>query len=211
MMPLESWSRLASMQLLQISSLLFRGFAYIFLRIVPVTWGIFLLPSLFLGYLSAYLLEPPPVTDEKRSLVHLDPFWRALLLSEPSPDVRYNRANLFINVLLLAFAVDLVAHPILDPAHDVTFTRIGAVSSDSVKISVRYPSLNATESEHALKLLWRESPAKSDFWRDGPSLKLTKEKDWVGTVKLAGLWPKSSYECQCPFLFSPLPFHLCSP
>ncbi|KAH8829711.1 PhoD-like phosphatase-domain-containing protein [Flagelloscypha sp. PMI_526] len=111
------------------------------------------------------------------------------------------------------FCADLVLHPLFDPAHDVVFTRIGAVSSDYVKIAVRYPASNA--SAHSVRLLWRESPAKSDYWRDGPLLTLTEEKDWVATTKLAGLWPKSAYEYTLastnrtllPYPKTPIQFH----
>jgi len=88
-------------------------------------------------------------------------------------------------------AIEFIATPFLDTAADLSFSRIGAVSSDSVKIAVRFPTPNATA-----QLLWREQkdPESSNPWRSGPSLSFSPDADYVHTVKLSGLWPNTSYE-----------------
>lgn len=86
--------------------------------------------------------------------------------------------------------------PFLDTASDVVFTRVGAVYPDSVKIVARYPELNST-GEVLRRLIYREAKIfEPEPWKDGPLMAFTKDKDWVDTVKLTGLWPNTSYECK---------------
>ncbi|KAJ7771891.1 PhoD-like phosphatase-domain-containing protein [Mycena metata] len=61
-------------------------------------------------------------------------------------------------------ALEFIATPFIDSAADLSFSRIGAVSADSVKIAQK-------ETE----------PANS--WRNGPALAFSQESDWVNTVK----------------------------
>jgi alkaline phosphatase D len=105
--------------------------------------------------------------------------------------------NHAVNALLLLAAVNFVTQPFLDTASSVTFTRVGAVYSDSAKVVIRYPQSNATE--HKLRIIWRQAhnvpTEKSHPWRGGPILTLTEEQDWVKTTKLSRLWPGTTYEC----------------
>lgn len=74
---------------------------------------------------------------------------------------------------------------------------MGAVYPDGVKIVVRYPEANTTES--TVKVIWREykDDAGSDAgWTDGPILTLTEQDDWVNTASLQSLWPSTAYECE---------------
>jgi alkaline phosphatase D len=110
--------------------------------------------------------------------------------------------HLAVNTLLFLAAVDFVIHPLFDPAKDVVFTRVGAVYPDSVKIIVRYPEYNATES--LVKVVWREYKERTTLeegWRDGPVLRLTEANDWVNTINLRSLWPSTAYECEFHLAF----------
>jgi alkaline phosphatase D len=107
-----------------------------------------------------------------------------------------NLLNALINTILFAMTLELALGPVFDPAHDVTFTRIGAVYPDAAKITVRYPGpLNDTH--HEVLLVWREAGTSDNLidWKDGPILTLSQESDWTNTTKLTGLWPSTSYEC----------------
>ncbi len=59
-------------------------------------------------------------------------------------------ANVLINTLLFAAVIDFAPRPFFDTAQDVTFTRVGAVYPDSVKVVARYPD------HSTLRVLYRE-------------------------------------------------------
>ena len=106
-------------------------------------------------------------------------------------------ANLAVNTLLLFAVAEFVATPYFDDASSVVYTRVGALYPDAAKIVLRYPpSTNATEN--LVRVSWRQaSKTYSDAsWREGPLVNLTAETDWVQTVRLTGLWPKTTYECK---------------
>ncbi|KAF7338542.1 Alkaline phosphatase D [Mycena venus] len=117
--------------------------------------------------------------------------FRTIALSLPTRSPRLRRANAAINGLLVLMAIEFIATPFLDTAADLSFSRVGAVSADSVKIAVRFPTVNATA-----QLLWREQkdPENPSPWRNGPPLSFSAAADYVNTVKLSGLWPNTSYE-----------------
>jgi hypothetical protein len=101
-----------------------------------------------------------------------------------------------INTLLILLAADFVLTPVFDSATDVTFTRIGAVYPDAVKVAVRYPLFEAGATEHHVRVQWRPvTAAADDRWKDGPILHLSPESDWTNTTKLTKLWPSTEYEC----------------
>lgn len=121
--------------------------------------------------------------------------WRnalsTLVFSLPSPSRPLRLANLLINTLLLTAAIDLVVFPYLDDASDVVFTRVGALYPDAAKIVVRYPAANS--SENLVRVAYRQA---GEPWRSGPLLNLSAGADWVGTARVDGLWPSTSYECE---------------
>lgn len=136
----------------------------------------------------------------KRS--HIDTV-KTLLLSIPSPVKALTTANVLINTILLLLSADLVLEPYFDDAQDVVFTRVGAVYPDSVRIVVRYPPENTTDSA-LINILWRQVTAHSDpTWTSGPVANLTRESDWVASVSISDLWPSTDYECRC----APLSFN----
>jgi alkaline phosphatase D len=101
-----------------------------------------------------------------------------------------------INTLLILLAADFVFTPVFDSATDVTFTRLGAVYPDAVKVVVRYPLSDPGATEHYVRVQWRPvTAAADDRWKDGPILHLGPESDWTNATKLTKLWPSTEYEC----------------
>lgn len=168
------------------------------------------LPTLYLFYLlSLYFFTLPsqfPPTKAKDDGIQP-------VAQSKSPDTlstlcfslqTHNRklklTNIFINTLLLAAALDLVLTPFIDAAHDVAYTRVGALYPDSAKIQVRNPA------NETLVILYREvSPdtaRQRSEWRQGPHVQPRPEYDWVDTVRLPNLWPSTKYECQSLWLRS---------
>ena len=103
-----------------------------------------------------------------------------------------------INTLVILLAADFVFTPVFDSATDVTFTRVGGVYSDAVKVIVRYPLFEEGFTGHHVRVQWRPlTAAQGDRWKDGPILHLGSESDWTNTTKLTKLWPATEYECTC--------------
>lgn len=125
----------------------------------------------------------------------------SLVFSLPSPSRTLRIVNFVINTALLLASIEFVVTPWLDNAAAVTFTRVGALYPDAAKVVVRYPLQNATE--HHLRVLYRQvgqiDTGETLNWKEGPSVNLTSDTDWISTVRLGGLWPSTSYECE--FLF----------
>ena len=196
------------LSLSSILSSLFRLCSYIFLQIIPTRLATRLLPVLYLLYLITASLPHSPVKHEKHitGSIHRSSPISTILFSLPTKSRYLQCLNIIINTLLFLAVLDFAVTPFVDPASDLVFTRVGAVYPDSAKIVVRYPKANA--SEHTLLLVYRETPSNplesSPPWKDGPLLQLNQSFDWVGTVRLASLWPGTSYECQstwkCSFL-----------
>ena len=194
-----------------IASSLFRLSAYIFLRIIPFSLGKAVLPGLYLFHLLAlYLFPLPQVVYKKKQ-------WQQQT-SRPSAPLTVlafslathsrilNAANVLVNSLLLLAAADLALSPLVHPAHDVSFSRVGAVYPDAAKIVVRAPF-----QYDFLHVLYRDTTSPDLPWIDGPPLNLLPQNDWVHTVRLDNLWPSTPYECQSLFLLSPPPFSLTLP
>jgi alkaline phosphatase D len=101
-------------------------------------------------------------------------------------------ANIFINTLLLAAVLDFTITPFLDPAHDVAYTRVGAVYPDGAKIQIRNPT------NDTLIILYREVSLTgiNAEWKQGPKVQSQEQFDWVETERLTNLWPSTKYECQ---------------
>lgn len=116
-------------------------------------------------------------------------------LLTPSRSLRI--VNLLINTFIFAACVDFVTYPFFDDASDVIYSRIGALYPDAAKVVVRYPSSDANTTYHEVYITWRQEMDNTgiDSWKEGSVVNLTKGDDWVGTVKLFGLSPSTSYEC----------------
>jgi alkaline phosphatase D len=131
---------------------------------------------------------------------------QTILFSLPSKIRRLRLANIFLNTLLLGAAADFAFTPFFDTASDVTFTRVGAVYPDSIKIVARYAQYNTTDSE-TVRVIFRElksnSPSEATAWKDGPLMTFQAELDWVDTTTLGTLWPNTSYECEFNLIYAP--------
>lgn len=129
-----------------------------------------------------------------------------VIFSLPSSSLRLRVINFAVNTLLLLASAELLFLPVFDRASDVIFTRVGAVYPDAVKILIRYPQPNVTEG--VLRVVWREiknvETNGNRPWREGPVVRLAEENDWINTVKLNGLWPSRSYECEAVVFFTSL-------
>ncbi|KAI0736478.1 PhoD-like phosphatase-domain-containing protein [Fomitopsis betulina] len=162
---------------------------------------------------AAKPLPPVPSQPEESSGL------LTLLFSLPTPSRNLRRTNLLINTLLAVAALEFITYPYFDDAADVVYTRVGAVYPDAAKIVVRYPGLvGFNETNSTVQLAWRQVPqsgVEEEVWKDGPVATLSEERDWVNTVKLAGLWPSTTYEytlrdankTQLPYPSSPIRFH----
>ncbi|KAF8185067.1 PhoD-like phosphatase-domain-containing protein [Mycena galopus ATCC 62051] len=193
-------------------STLFRVVAFVFLRVIPSPLAKTALPVLYTLYLTTAYFTPKSIKEESNvehtkvengtdvkveqesngvvmQNIQGEDAFRTVALSLPARSPRLRYANAAINGLLALMAVEFIATPFLDTAADLSFSRVGAVSSDSVKIAVRFPTPNATT-----QLLWREHKEKLTPWRNGPSLSFSPDADYVHTVKLSGLWPNTSYQ-----------------
>ncbi|KAJ3490705.1 hypothetical protein NLJ89_g11411 [Agrocybe chaxingu] len=206
-------------------STLFRLAAFLFIEIIPTRLGPPVLPTLYVLYLvTAYLFHPeaaPLPKDEKTNgaAVHETPTpppsapspLSVLILSLPTTSRVFTLINVLINTLLVLASADLILTPFLDTATDITFTRLGAVYPDSVKIQARYP-FHDNSTDNTLLILYRQLNASA--WKHGPHLHPTQESDWVDTVRLANLWPSTSYEyiiadinsTILPIASAPIPF-----
>ncbi|KAF7440880.1 hypothetical protein PC9H_001229 [Pleurotus ostreatus] len=190
-----------ALQLMEtVFSLLFRLAIFIFLRVIPTTLGKQIIPTLFIAWISAFWLtgrsKETNKTSQKEAKDQPSPqsagALTTIVLSLPTQSRGLRLANAAINVLLLLAAVEFVAYPFFDAAQDVVFTRIGAVYPDGVKITVRHPLVE--EESQSLHIIWREAQGGFKNWTTGPELKLIEANDWVSTVQLKGLWPKTKYE-----------------
>ncbi|TFK42850.1 PhoD-like phosphatase-domain-containing protein [Crucibulum laeve] len=196
--------------ILSLISSLFRFFSYVFLRVIPTRLGQPVIPTLYISYLFIwYLSSPAPsvqgVKSEKDTVKQAAHSQRpnpvtAILLSLPTASRRVNILNLLINTLLLIATIDFAITPFFDSASDVTFTRVGAVYPDAVKIAIRYPQPNAT-SENDFLVIWRESSVNGTehSWKTGPRFRPSLHFDWMDTVRLDNLWPETSYEYMLAF------------
>jgi alkaline phosphatase D len=193
-----------------------------------------LLPGLYCAYIATVPLaprlaeqSPPPPTSnstkenesttpapQNEASSNRDVVWE-LLFSLPTTRLT-SVITWSINTLLVLLAADFVFSPVIDSATDVTFTRLGAVYPDAVKVVVRYPLSGANATEHNVLVLWRPATAAAaEPWMDGPILHLQPEFDWTNTTKLTKLWPSTEYEyvlahtnrTVLPYPATPIRFH----
>jgi len=167
-----------------ILSSLFRLATYVFLRVIPTTLAKPVLPILYLSHILAIHFFPP--RPRKRTTAPLT----VLVLSLPTHSRSLNVANILINSLLLLAAADLALAPFFDPAHHLSFSRVGAVYPDAAKILVRAPFQN-----NSLHILYRDTTTPQLPWIHGPAVDLLPQNDWAHTVRLDNLWPSTPYEC----------------
>jgi alkaline phosphatase D len=127
---------------------------------------------------------------------------RSLLLGLPSPvSLLWTLVTASINLSLILMALDMVYRaPFLHEEHDLVFSRVGYVSHNSARISVREPRL----AELPLFLSYRyvgtplvqgNNRAADDAWKHGQTIyDITVDTDYTESAEISGLLPETRYQ-----------------
>lgn len=210
-------------------SLVFRTIAYIFLRVIPGFFGFYAI-HFYLGYLAIWVLYDVRVASQKTRRM---PSLSSLVFGHSTSNRPWNMMQLVVHTLVLLFVLDLYYMPYLFPSHreaSLKFARVGALSSSSATLHVRYPEplprvtglwetgiqdalMDASDiNKSPLRIVWRrvhESEVKIRApstvrdprrWERGPVLHLSNESDWTATATLSDLWPATKYEWRLAFV-----------
>ncbi|KAJ9622554.1 uncharacterized protein PV06_01731 [Exophiala oligosperma] len=128
--------------------------------------------------------EEPAIYEEEKSFLRISVFgipnWK-----EPE----WSYMTIGINVLLALFTLDLVFRgPLLHPARDLSFTRVGFVDSTTAKVLVREPD------PAQLPLYVYLSPADKTSWTTTDTIYyLGADTDYTYPVTFGGLQPSKKY------------------
>ena len=121
---------------------------------------------------------------------------RTLLAGLPSPtSTVWSALSLGINVVLLAMVWDVIYRtPLFYPSHDLSFARIGYVSSSSAKILVREPDVSRLPLFVSYR--YAEQPYLRDAaWKSGGSIgSLDESTDYTGIFEVKGLQADTKYQ-----------------
>ena len=210
-------------------SLVFRTIAYIFLRVIPGSFGFYAI-HFYLGYLAIWVLYDVRVASQKTRRM---PSLSSLVFGHSTSNRPWNMVQLVVHTLVLLFVLDLYYMPYMFPSHreaSLKFARVGALSSSSATLHVRYPEplphvtglwetgiqdalVDASDiNKSPLRIVWRrvhESEVKIRApstvrdprrWERGPVLHLSNESDWTATATLSDLWPATKYEWRLAFV-----------
>lgn len=187
-------------------SVVFRTIAYLFLRVIPGSFGFYAI-HFYLGYLAIWVLYDVRVASQKTRRM---PSLSSLVFGHSASNRPWNIVQLVVHTLVLLFVLDLYYMPYLFPSHreaSLKFARVGALSSSSATLHVRYPEplprvtglwetgiqealVDASDiNEAPLRIVWRrvhESEVKIRApstvrdprrWERGPVLHLSNESD----------------------------------
>ena len=210
-------------------SVVCRTIAYLFLRVIPGSFGFYAI-HFYLGYLAIWVLYDVRVASQKTRRM---PSLSSLVFGHSTSNRPWNIVQLVVHTLVLLFVLDLYYMPYLFPSHreaSLKFARVGALSSSSATLHVRYPEplprvtglwetgiqealVDASDiNEAPLRIVWRrvhESEVKIRApstvrdprrWERGPVLHLSNESDWTATATLFDLWPATKYEWRLAFV-----------
>ncbi|KIW79673.1 hypothetical protein Z517_06287 [Fonsecaea pedrosoi CBS 271.37] len=128
--------------------------------------------------------EEPVLYEEEKSL------FKTLVFGIPNwREKRQSYATIGLNVLLALFTVDLVFRgPLLHPAKDLSFTRVGYVDSTSAKILIREPD------PAQLPIYVYLSPADKTRWTTTDTIYyLGPDTDYTQALSFDGLQPSKKY------------------
>ncbi|QDS68764.1 hypothetical protein FKW77_005020 [Venturia effusa] len=130
---------------------------------------------------------------------------RTLLLGLPSPTSLFlSTVTVLLNFALVAMTLDMVYRaPLLYQAHDLSFTRVGYVSSDSAKLLIREP--DSKELPIYVRYRYADSPLKmpsgsgipDTTWKYAGSItesELSEETDYTSSAFLRDLHPDTRYQ-----------------
>lgn len=148
--------------------------------------------------------EPLQELDVQETIVYeeKDPkVLQSLLTGLPSPSSLFWSAITFLtNVALVIMTLDLVYHaPLLYPAHDLSFVRVGHVSEDGAKLLIREPRT----FEHPLRMNYRYADGSADdgrrehdsSWKHlREAIDVNESTDYTGVFHLTGLKPDTKYQ-----------------
>ncbi|KIW29339.1 uncharacterized protein PV07_05158 [Cladophialophora immunda] len=128
--------------------------------------------------------EEPVLYEEEKSL------FKTLLFGIPDwRQRRWSYITIGVNVLLALFTVDLVFRgPLLHPAKDLSFTRVGYVDSTSAKVLIREPD------PAQLPMYVYLSPADKTSWTTTDTIYyLGPNTDYTHALSFDGLQPSKKY------------------
>ncbi|KAH9174254.1 PhoD-like phosphatase-domain-containing protein [Lactarius sanguifluus] len=173
----------------------------LYIGAIPIRWLKYVVPGLYLAYLTTIPLasRSPPPTREKEvrpssdaakddeqptrakeaSFTTESKTFFGSCYSHFPPLVLTSVVTWSINTLLILLAADFVFTPVFDSATDVTFTRLGAVYPDAVKVTVRYPLFEDGATGHHVRVQWRP---------------LAAGRRMIDGGTLTKLWPSTEYE-----------------
>ncbi|OAP64747.1 hypothetical protein AYL99_00719 [Fonsecaea erecta] len=128
--------------------------------------------------------EEPILYEEEKSL------FKTLIFGIPNwRKRRLSYTTIGVNVLLALFTVDLVFRgPLLHPAKDLSFTRVGYVDSTSAKVLIREPD------PAQLPMYVYLSPADKTSWTTTDTIYyLGPDTDYTYALSFGGLQPSRKY------------------
>lgn len=128
--------------------------------------------------------EEPVLYDEEKS------FFKIFLLGIPDwRHARWSYITVAVNILLALFTLDLVFRaPLLYPARDLRFTRVGYIDSASAKVLVREPDLTQ------LPIYVYLSAADKTAWTTADTIyHLGPETDYTYAINFKRLQPSKKY------------------
>jgi alkaline phosphatase D len=115
---------------------------------------------------------------------------KPLLLGIPNwREGAFSYLSIGVNVLLALLAVDLVFRaPLLHPAHDLSFTRVGYIDSNSAKVLIREPD------PAQFPIYVYLSPADKTAWRTTDTIYyMGPDTDYTYALSFDGLQPSKKY------------------
>ncbi|KIW92523.1 uncharacterized protein Z519_06370 [Cladophialophora bantiana CBS 173.52] len=128
--------------------------------------------------------EQPALYEDEKSL------FKILLFGIPNwRETGWSYATIGVNVLLALFTLDLIFRgPLLHPAKDLSFTRVGYVDSTSAKVLIREPNLGQ------LPMYVYLSPADKTSWTTTDTIYyLGPDTDYTHALTFDGLQPSKKY------------------
>ena len=113
--------------------------------------------------------------------------WRTMLLGAPSPkSAILSLATLLVNILLLAGATDLVYRAkAFHPSHDLSFARLGYVSTSEAKLLIREPHPSELPIHVSFRVVTPQALNEDPFWQTAGSISaLGNDTDFTGVVNI---------------------------
>ncbi|GME33748.1 Alkaline phosphatase D-related protein [Neofusicoccum parvum] len=150
------------------------------------------------GPLEELDVEETIVVQEKDPRV-----FKTLLTGLPSPSsALWSWITFAVNIVLVGMMFDLIYRaPVLHPAHDLSFARVGYVSDKSAKLLVREPSINKLPifvsyrfADPPLTLDSGHRPQDTAWKAAGSVDWLSDETDYTAAMEITRLRPDTRYQ-----------------